>query len=263
MAVTVSNETGNKIIAACTFYGIFARCIDLGDPNYIGIVKTCTEVVKEAGESRVSMRLMHRDDTSIGRLPRSFQHGGNLNRVVAIVIDDSDRPPGDRPLAQGLHTPIKASERGDRFGDTVPGRAQSSCRDRGNRGVAAQINKRLAKAELTDEQKAKIKELVAAHAPKIQEAQKKIGLSADARKARAAASKKAREEGKKGQELAAAVDAASPLTEDQKAAMKAANEARNALMAAIAEVLTDDQKKKAGLARQKKGGKKKKKKDSE
>ena len=34
------------------------------------------------------MRLMHRDDTSIGRLPRSFQHGGNLNRVVAIVIDD-------------------------------------------------------------------------------------------------------------------------------------------------------------------------------
>lgn len=114
---------------------------------------------------------------------------------------------------------------------------------------AARILKKLEKAELTDEQVAKIKELACACAEKTKEARAKAALTDEQK----AAMKKAREEGKKGEELRKVVT----LTEAQTAAMKEAREAQAAMMKEVLALLTPEQKEKAGVKeRGKRGGRK-------
>ncbi|MFO0902101.1 MAG: Spy/CpxP family protein refolding chaperone [Pirellulales bacterium] len=127
----------------------------------------------------------------------------------------------------------------------------------------AQLQKKLDELGLSDEQKAKIKEIVAQHSPKVAEAQKKAGsvLSPEQRKVRQEAMAKAKSDGKKGKEAAEAVAAALNLSADDKAKLEAANkEAADAVAAmrkAVSDVLTDEQKAKAGLNAPVKGKKKK------
>jgi Spy/CpxP family protein refolding chaperone len=114
---------------------------------------------------------------------------------------------------------------------------------------AAGILKKLEKAELTEEQVAKIKTLAAATAEKTKEARAKAAFTDEQK----AALKKAREEGKKGEELRKVVT----LTEEQKAAVKEARNIQAAMMKEVMGLLTPEQKEKAGLReRGKKGGKK-------
>ena len=114
---------------------------------------------------------------------------------------------------------------------------------------AAAILKKLEKAELTEEQVAKIKQLAAAVAEKTKEASAKAALT-DQQKA---AMKKAREEGKKGEDLKKAVT----LTEAQQAAAKVVSEAQGAMMKEVMGLLTPEQKEKAGIkARGEKRGEK-------
>jgi hypothetical protein len=113
---------------------------------------------------------------------------------------------------------------------------------------AAGILKKLEKAELTDEQVAKIKELAAAAAEKSKEARAKAALTDEQK----AAMKKAREEGKKREELRKVVT----LTDEQKAAMKEARDIQAAMMKEVMGLLTPEQKEKAGIKEpRKKGGK--------
>ena len=72
---------------------------------------------------------------------------------------------------------------------------------------------------LTDEQKAKVKELRKEYGPKFKAAADSI-LTADQQKARADAVKAAKAEGKKGQEVGKAAMEAVKLTDDQKAKLK-------------------------------------------
>ncbi len=114
---------------------------------------------------------------------------------------------------------------------------------------AAGILKKLEKAELSEEQVAKIKTLAAATAEKTKAARAKAALTDEQK----AAIKKAREEGKKGEELRKVVT----LNEEQKAAMKEAREIQAAMMKEVLGLLTAEQKEKAGIKeRGKRGGKK-------
>ncbi|MFO0821007.1 MAG: hypothetical protein U1A77_23880 [Pirellulales bacterium] len=131
--------------------------------------------------------------------------------------------------------------------------------------AVAAIQKQLEGLDLSDEQKGKIKEVVASYSGKLTEAQKKVGglMTAEQRAKAKEATDKAKADGKKGKELRDAVEAAVGLSGDDKAKMQAAQKEVNDLAGefrkAVAEVLTDEQKAKAGLNAPEKGkGKKKK-----
>ncbi len=119
--------------------------------------------------------------------------------------------------------------------------------------AVAQLQKQLDGLDLNDEQKAKVKEIVAQHTTKIADAQKKVTalLTPEQRKARQEAAAKAKADGKKGKEAADAVNAALNLSADDKAKLDAANKEAADVVAemrkAVAGVLTDAQKEKAGL----------------
>jgi len=106
--------------------------------------------------------------------------------------------------------------------------------------------KRLEKAELTDEQVAKVKELAAKVAKETAELRKKAALTPDQQKVRKEAMEKAKTEGKEGRELFAAVKEAVKLTPEQEAAMKEMRKAQDAMMKEIMGMLKDEQKEKLG-----------------
>ena len=130
------------------------------------------------------------------------------------------------------------------------------------RGVGAQLMAKLKDAGLSDDQEAKIKEIVKAHSEKLMAANKKMAelVGADGRKKMQAAMKKAREDGKKGKELQAAALEALGLTGDKVGAYKEAQAAmgkiRGELNKAVVAVLTPEQREKAKLRVGRAGGKK-------
>ena len=115
--------------------------------------------------------------------------------------------------------------------------------------------------KLTDAQKAEIKKITAKHKGALKVT--KVGFTAEQRKARAEAVKKAKADGKKGKDLKAAADAAAKITDEQKKAAKEASKkagaARKEYRVAILAVLTDKQKASLKGARKPKGEKTEKK----
>ena len=118
---------------------------------------------------------------------------------------------------------------------------------------------------LTAAQKTQVTAINKEFAPQLIELAKKArGIVTDEqRKARSAAAKKAKADGKKGKEARAAVDAAAKITAEQKKALGEVNKARQAITKAagakFAAILTAEQKAKLP---KRKGKKKKKKADA-
>ena len=112
--------------------------------------------------------------------------------------------------------------------------------------------------ELTAEQKTKLDTLNKEFGPKLAECRKKQAsiITADQKKARAEAMKKAKADGKKGKELRAAVNAALAITADQKTKQAETKKAMAALNKQIktqfAALLTDEQKAKLKAGKKKK-----------
>lgn len=123
----------------------------------------------------------------------------------------------------------------------------------GNTPLAAVLQKAKT-SDLSEETLAKIKDLVEKHQPAYMEARKKVAavLSADVRKARNEARKKAQDEGKKGKELQAAVAAAVKLTDEQKKEVDAAQKEMESITQefrkAVAALVTPEQAQKLGVA---------------
>jgi hypothetical protein len=84
------------------------------------------------------------------------------------------------------------------------------------KGMIDVFTKNLGPASLTQEQSAKIDEIFGKAVREVVAARKEAGLTPKMLRDRQQARKKASDEGKKGKELAAAVDAAVPMTEAQK-----------------------------------------------
>ena len=112
--------------------------------------------------------------------------------------------------------------------------------------------------ELTADQKTKVEALNKEFGPKLAECKKKANgiITADQKKARAAATKKAKADGKKGKELRTAANAAFAITADQKAQQAECKKAMGALQKQIrtqfAALLTDEQKAKIKAGKKKK-----------
>ncbi|MGI8981882.1 MAG: hypothetical protein ACR2FY_21840 [Pirellulaceae bacterium] len=126
----------------------------------------------------------------------------------------------------------------------------------------ATIKAKLETLDLGPDQKEKIDKILAEHGPKVAAATDKVNasLTDEQRKARSEAGKAAKAAGKKGKEANEDALAAMKLTDEQKKAydeaFKAQREANQAVIGAVAEVLTPEQREKAKLGGG--GGKKKK-----
>jgi hypothetical protein len=125
--------------------------------------------------------------------------------------------------------------------------------------LAERTLKRFAKAELTEEQTAKIKELATAAEPTLTAAKKKAALTAEQRQAMTAARKKGTDDGAKGKALREAVQAAANLTDEQKAGLAEQRTLTLKFNKATIGLLSEEQRTKAGV---KLPGAKKKKKET-
>ncbi|MFP6899559.1 MAG: hypothetical protein VCA36_01365, partial [Opitutales bacterium] len=114
--------------------------------------------------------------------------------------------------------------------------------------------------KLNEDQRAKLAALNKEFGPKLAACRKEAAgiITADQRKAQAAAIKEAKTAGKKGKEIREAAEAAANITEDQKTKRAECKKAMGALQkeirAGLAAILTDEQE--AQLKAGKKGGKK-------
>ncbi|MPL96742.1 hypothetical protein SDC9_42924 [bioreactor metagenome] len=135
MAVAVTDQPGHKIVARGARDRVLARGIDIGNRHHIGLVEAGAEIVEEAVQARETVRLMRRNHPRARRarhiLPRRLQHRGNLDRVVAVIIDDGDAA---QHLAHLGEAPVDAAELRQRLADLVLLHAEVA-RDR-NRGKA-------------------------------------------------------------------------------------------------------------------------------
>jgi hypothetical protein len=112
---------------------------------------------------------------------------------------------------------------------------------KGAKGPAtAMMSKLTAAVDLTAEQKDKL-EKAATELNTTMATLRAEGLTPDLNKKKGEAMKKAREEGKKGKDLEAAVVASLNLTEAQQSAMKKAGEAQSTFQKTVAMILTDEQ----------------------
>ncbi len=109
------------------------------------------------------------------------------------------------------------------------------------RGVAMAMMKKLEKANLTPEQKEKIKKIVATYQPKLKGIGADFKPSSEQREAMKAAREKAVADGKKGKELREAVSAALNLTDAQKEARKKQQTLMREMQKEISAVLTPEQ----------------------
>lgn len=107
------------------------------------------------------------------------------------------------------------------------------------KGPAAGMLNKLKSLELSADQKSKL-ETAAQELNDTMATLRKDGI-ADLSKRKGEAMKKAREEGKKGKDLEAAVAASLNLSDDQQALLKKASEAQAKFQKVVAETLTADQ----------------------
>lgn len=133
----------------------------------------------------------------------------------------------------------------------IPLAAQDQAKKNKKAGANPLANfvKKAKEANLSEEQAKKVEELAAEYGKKIAAANAKLG---EAGPARAQARKDAVAAGKKGKDLQAAVDAAVKLTDEQKAAVREAEELNQQFRAEVAKLLNEEQKEKLGLTGKKK-----------
>ena len=68
--------------------GCFTRGIGVGNDDTIGIIKAGRKLIKQRGQSRITMRLNNSDYFSRCRSARGLQHSRNFNRMMAVIIKD-------------------------------------------------------------------------------------------------------------------------------------------------------------------------------
>ena len=88
-----ARDRGDQMIAVDALDRRFAGRIDLGDDHGVGVVEAGRERLEQRLQARVAVRLHHGDDLALGRFARGLEHRGDLDRMVAVVVDDGDAVP--------------------------------------------------------------------------------------------------------------------------------------------------------------------------
>src|SRR5690606_21850470 len=99
-------QTGGERIGAHAIYWRFAGRIDIGDGHDIGIVEAGGKVFEEIAQARVAVRLDDGENAACGHLARGGEHGGDFDRVMAVIVDNADFV----PVAGGGEAALHAGE---------------------------------------------------------------------------------------------------------------------------------------------------------
>ncbi len=82
VTVTAFEQALNERLAVDALDRRFARGVDVGDDDVVGIVEAGAEILEEIGEARIAMRLHHGDDLATGplrRLARRLEHTAEIS----------------------------------------------------------------------------------------------------------------------------------------------------------------------------------------
>ena len=108
--------------------------IDIGDDDRIGIVEAGREFVEQRLQARVAMRLHDGDDLRLGRGARGAQHRSDLDRMMAVIVEDARRP----SIRRSGEAALDAAKARERAADRVDAHAELM-RDGDRRGGIERI----------------------------------------------------------------------------------------------------------------------------
>ncbi len=94
--------------------------IDIGDDHCIGIVETGAEIIEQRMQAGMAMRLHDGDDLAFGGGAGGLEHGGDLHRVMAVIVEDG----GAVPCPRAGEASLDATETGQRVADRIRTHAQ-------------------------------------------------------------------------------------------------------------------------------------------
>ena len=86
MAV-LRDRVGDRL-AANARQGGFARRVNIGDDDMIGVVESRAEFVPQRLGAGIAMRLEHRQDAFAAGRARGRERGANLGRMMRVVVDE-------------------------------------------------------------------------------------------------------------------------------------------------------------------------------
>src|SRR5699024_4915250 len=111
--VSVRAKAADQSIAADALDRALAGCIDIRDRNDIGIVETGAEILEQIMQAREAMRLMDGNDIALCRPARGFQYRRDLDRVMAVIIDQRHLV----PCAEAGKAPVHTTESTETLAD--------------------------------------------------------------------------------------------------------------------------------------------------
>ena len=131
MTVTVADQARHQIIARCAFNRVFTRRKHLRYGHHVGLVETATELFEQIVQPAIAVRLVHGDHPPVTGLPCRFQYCGDLNRMVAIIINNGDTI----DLVNYGKATVDAFECGQRITNLIKIHAQMTCHRYRRKGV--------------------------------------------------------------------------------------------------------------------------------
>ena len=87
LAVAMRAQAENEMIAIDARDRRLAGRIDFGDNDRIGVIEAGAKFLEQRLQAGEAMRLHHGNDLAAGGLPRRLQHGCDLDRVMAVIVD--------------------------------------------------------------------------------------------------------------------------------------------------------------------------------
>jgi hypothetical protein len=87
----------------------FARGIDVGDNDHVGLVEGARELVEQIAGARVAVGLKGDDDAAVVGALSGVERGFDFSRMMAVVVDQRDAP----RLSHDRKAPSDAPERGE------------------------------------------------------------------------------------------------------------------------------------------------------
>src|SRR5690606_28885481 len=85
-----------------------------------GMVETGAKLFEQIAQPREAMRLDNSNDMTLGRCARAFEHGGDFNRMMSVIVENRDAV----PFAGAREAPLHATEFRQRPADPVVGHAE-------------------------------------------------------------------------------------------------------------------------------------------
>src|SRR5579863_8345363 len=93
MAVAMRSYPADQRGAVDALDRRLAGRVNVSNQHRVGIVETGAEALEQIGQAGVAVRLHHGDNLSLGDRASRLEHRRDLDRVMAVIVDDRDPVP--------------------------------------------------------------------------------------------------------------------------------------------------------------------------